>query len=540
MLKSAAQWSNHLVSTQMKRIQIYDTTLRDGTQGEGISFSLVDKIRIAQKLDAFGVDYIEAGYPGSNPKDAAFFQQAGDIAWQHAKIALFGSTRRAGVAVENDAQVNVLAGAGTPVVTIVGKTWGLHVDEVLRVTRDENFAMICDTVRFLKGKNKEVVYDAEHFFDGFRDDREHALATLNAAKEGGADILVLCDTNGGTMPWEVEEMTRAVIEALGIAVGIHTHNDSGVGVANALAAVRAGAVQVQGTINGYGERVGNCNMTTVIPNLQLKMGFSAVPDLKQLREVSLFVDDLANQPHDRRAPYVGFTAFAHKGGLHVNAVQKIAHSYEHVRPEEVGNQQHILISELSGQSTVLAKAQELGFQLDRGAPEVSKILEEVKQLESVGFEFEAAEASFDLLVRKVLGVYRPMFRLLLYHCDFLRIKGGNREITEAIVKIEVDGVREHTVAEGDGPVNALDGALRKALGRFYPGIEDVSLLDYKVRIIDGGLGTAARTRVLITSGDGNDQWGTVGVSNNLIEASWQALVDSFEYRFQKPERIVQR
>ncbi|MFQ3577508.1 MAG: citramalate synthase [Verrucomicrobiia bacterium] len=524
----------------MKRIQIYDTTLRDGTQGEGISFSLVDKIRIAQKLDAFGVDYIEAGYPGSNPKDAAFFEQAGHITWQSAKIALFGSTRRAGVSVEKDTQVNVLAEAGTPVVTIVGKTWRLHVDEVLRVPREENFAMIRDTVHFLKSKNKEVVYDAEHFFDGYRDDREHALATLYAAKEGGADILVLCDTNGGTMPWEVEEMTRAVIETLGIPVGIHTHNDSGVGVANALAAVRAGAVQVQGTMNGYGERVGNCNMTTVIPNLQLKMGFSAVPDLTKLREVSLFVDDLANQPHNRRAPYVGFTAFAHKGGLHVNAVQKVAHSYEHIRPEEVGNKQHILISELSGQSTILAKAQELGFHLDRGAPEVVKILEEVKQLESVGFEFEAAEASFDLLVRKVLGVYRPMFRLLLYHCDFLRIKGGNREITEAIVKIDVDGEEEHTVAEGDGPINALDGALRKALRRFYPGIDEVRLLDYKVRIIDGGLGTAARTRVLITSGDGSGQWGTVGVSNNLIEASWQALVDSFEYRFQQPERMPRK
>ncbi len=514
----------------MKKVTIYDTTLRDGTQGEGIAFSLLDKVRVARRLDQFGVDYIEAGYPGSNPKDAAFFEETRNEKWKHAKVAVFGSTRRAGVTVSSDAQVRTLAEAGTPVVTIVGKSSRLHVEEVLRTTVEENRLMIRETVEFLKKAGKEVVHDAEHFFDGFKADREHTLSTLAAAKEGGADILVLCDTNGGTMPWEVEEITRAVIEALGMPVGIHTHNDCGVGVANALAAIQAGAVQVQGTMNGYGERVGNCNMTSVIPNLQLKMGIEVVPDLSQLRDVSMFVDDLANVQHDRRAPYVGFTAFAHKGGLHINAVQKIAHSYEHIQPELVGNRQHILVSELSGATTVLVKARELGFQLEKGAPEVAEIIEEVKRLEAQGYEFEAADGSFDLLVRRALGVYKPMFELNSYHCDFLRIEGGNREMTEAVVKLAVNGEAEHTVAEGDGPVNALDAALRKALMRFYPFIGELQLLDYKVRIIDGAQGTGARTRVLIMSGDGHSSWGTVGVSNNIIEASWQALVDSFEYR----------
>ncbi len=513
----------------MKKVRIYDTTLRDGTQGEGISFSLLDKVRLAQKLDAFGVDYIEAGYPGSNPKDAGFFEETKNTIWTHAKIAVFGSTRRAGVAVENDPQVRMLASAGTPAVTFVGKSWRLHVDEVLRVPIAENLAMIRDTARFLKSQGKEVIYDAEHFFDGFKDDRDHALATLAAAKEGGADILVLCDTNGGSLPNEVKEITCAVIDAFGMPVGIHTHNDCGLGVANALVAVEAGAVQVQGTMNGYGERVGNCNMTTVIPNLQLKMGITVVPDLKKLREVSLYVDELANVLPDRRAPYVGEAAFAHKGGLHVNAIQKIAQSYEHIRPDLVGNRQHILISELSGQSTVLVKAAELGITLDKGDPQVAAILDEVKQLENQGYEFEVAEASFDLLVRRILGLHKPLFQLSQYHCDFLRIKGGNREITEAVVKLSVDGVEAHTVAEGDGPVNALDNALRKALRPFYPWIDAIVLQDYKVRIIDGGYGTAAKTRVLIVSGDGKSTWGTVGVSNNIIEASWQAIVDSFEF-----------
>ncbi|MGF1656992.1 MAG: citramalate synthase [Verrucomicrobiales bacterium] len=513
-------------------VTIYDTTLRDGTQGEGVAFSLLDKLRIAERLDEFGMHYIEGGWPGSNPKDMGFFEEAKKRTWRHSKIAAFGSTRRANTAVENDPQIQTLLDADTPVVTFFGKSWLLHVTEVLGVTPQENRSMILDTTRFFKKAGREVIYDAEHFFDGFKDDSDHALSTLNAAKEGGADLLVLCDTNGGTLPDEVGSITRRVIEALGVPVGIHTHNDSGVGVANALAAVREGARQVQGTMNGFGERVGNCNLTSVVPTLQLKLGVALVPNLAMLRDLSLFVDELANLPHDRRAPYVGTTAFSHKGGMHVNAVQKVAHSYEHIRPEAVGNTQHILISELSGQSNILMKAKELGFDLKKGSPEVSAILGEIKRLENLGHEFESADASFKLLIKRSLKLLPNFFEFHFYHCDFARQRGGNRDITEAVVKISVDGVEEHTVAEGDGPVNALDNALRKALVPFYPAIQAVKLLDYKVRIIDGNFGTAAKTRVLITSSDGKDNWGTVGVSNNIIEASWQALTDSMVYHLQ--------
>jgi 2-isopropylmalate synthase len=516
----------------MNTVTLYDTTLRDGTQGEGIALSLLDKLQIAQKLDDFGVHYIEGGWPGSNPKDVGFFEEARKLKLDHARIAAFGSTRRANTAVEADPQIQTLLEAQTPVVTYVGKSWRLHVKEVLNVTEDENRAMIRDTAAFFKKHDREVLYDAEHFFDGFKDDREHALSTLKAAKDGGADMVVLCDTNGGSLPEEIAEITRVVIETLQMPVGIHTHNDAGLGVANAMAAIRAGARQVQGTMNGYGERVGNCNMTTLIPNLQLKLGINVVPDLSRLRDLSLYVDGLANVPHDRRAPYVGDTAFSHKGGLHVHAVQKIAHSYEHVAPRSVGNLQHILMSELAGQSNVLAKAEELGFKLQKGSPEVASILNEVKRLENLGYEFEAADASFELLVRRILGLHKPVFQFHFYHCDFARMKGGNRETTEAVVKLSVDGASEHTVAEGDGPVNALDQALRKALLPFYPTINDIKLLDYKVRIIDSKYGTGAKTRVLIVSTDGRRTWGTVGVSNNIIEASWQALTDSIEFFFQ--------
>jgi 2-isopropylmalate synthase len=512
------------------RVTLYDTTLRDGTQGEGISFSVLDKIRVAEKLDAFGMHYIEGGWPGSNPKDIAFFQEARKLRWSHAKIAAFGSTRRAHVRVDEDPQIQLLLEADTPVVTLVGKTWLLHVHEVLGVSPEENCAMISDTIRFFKERGREIIYDAEHFFDGYKDNREYALQTLNAAKNAGADVVVLCDTNGGSMPEEVGTMTRNVTAHLQVPVGIHTHNDCGVGVANALAAVREGALQVQGTINGYGERVGNCNMTTLIPNLQLKMDIAVVPDLSKLRDLSLFVDDLANNLHDPRAPYVGSSAFAHKGGIHVNAVQKVARSYEHIRPADVGNVQHVLVSELSGQSNVLLKALELGFELKKGMPEVNSILREVKRLENEGYEFEAAEASFNLLIRKVLGRYKPIFDLQEYHCTFRRAGGNSCNTCEATVKLSVNGVNEYTVADGDGPVNALDLALRKALRPFYPQIDEITLQDYKVRIIHGHKGTAARTRVLIASTDGRESWGTVGVSDNIIEASWLALVDSLEYK----------
>jgi len=515
---------------QTPQVTIYDTTLRDGTQGTGISFSVVDKIRVAERLDQFGVHYIEGGWPGSNPKDAAFFQEAAKRTWKHAKIAAFGMTRRGKMKVEDDPQVQMLLDAATPVVTIVGKTWPLHVTEVFNVSLEENLAMIADTVAYLKRHGREVLYDAEHFFDSYKEDPAYSLQTIQAANDAGADLVVLCETNGGNLPEFVERVTRDVIAVLGKPVGIHTHNDGGVGVANALAAVRAGAVQVQGTINGYGERVGNCNLTTVMPNLQLKMGVELGLDLRGLRELAHFVDELANVPHDIRAPYVGIAAFTHKGGLHVHAVQKLARTYEHVDPELVGNERVITISDMSGQTNVIMKAEKLGFKFSKGSPEVGKVLNEVKRLESEGYEFEAAEGSFELLLRRQLGLHRPLFELHEYHCSFRRTGEGNWNKCEATVKLSVNGTPEYTVAEGDGPVDALDAALRKALRPFYPEIDAIKLDDYKVRIINGQEGTAARTRVLIDSTDGLHNWGTVGVSDNIIEASWLALVDSFEYK----------
>lgn len=513
----------------MKLVTLYDTTLRDGTQGTGISFSVLDKIRVAEKLDSFGIDFIEGGWPGSNPRDVAFFEEAAQRKWTHARIVAFGSTRRSGVAVEKDAQVHTLLEAKTPVITIVGKTWLLHVTEVLGVKPEENLSMIADTVAHLKKHEREVFYDAEHFFDSYKDDPAYSLQTLRAARDAGADLLVLCDTNGGSLPEEVGRITDEVIAALGCSVGIHTHNDCGLGVANALAAVRAGACQVQGTMNGYGERVGNCNLTTIIPTLQVKMGLSSVPDLARLREISRFVDELANVPHDIRAPYVGEAAFTHKGGLHVHAVQKLARSYEHMDPSLVGNTQNILVSDMSGQSNILVKARQFGFEFQKGAPEVAAILQKVKASEAQGYEFEAADASFDLLIRRVLKCHKPLFDLKEYHCSFRRSPVHGFTTCEATVKLQIDGIAEYTVEEGDGPVNALDAALRKALKPFYRWIDDLSLVDYKVRIVDSSRGTAARTRVLVVSTDSHATWGTVGVSDNIIEASWLALVDSFEF-----------
>ncbi len=513
------------------RVAIYDTTLRDGTQGTGISFSVQDKLRVAERLDDFGVHYIEGGWPGSNPKDAAFFEEAARRAWQTAALAAFGMTRRGGVKVEDDPQVRQLVAAETPVVTVVGKTWPLHVKEIFGVTLEENLAMIRDTVAFLRDQGRRVFYDAEHFFDSYREDPDYSMATLRAAAEGGAEIVVLCDTNGGTLPEFVGDATRAARSAVDCPVGTHTHNDSGLGVANALAAVEAGAVQVQGTMNGYGERVGNCNLTTLIPLLQIKKGIPLVPDLERLAEVSRFVDELANVPPDIRAPFVGRAAFTHKGGLHVHAVQKLARSYEHIDPATVGNERVVSISDLSGQSNVLVKAESMGFRFAKGSPEVARVLEEVKRLEHEGYEFEAAEASFELLLRRLLGKHEPLFELEEYHCDFLRSgrSGSDWNKCEATVRIRIQGEEAYTAGQGDGPVNALDAALRKALQPFHPVIASVRLDDYKVRIINGSLGTAARTRVFILSTNSHVEWGTVGVSDNIIEASWQALVDSFDY-----------
>lgn len=510
-------------------VKLYDTTLRDGTQGEGVSFSSLDKIRIAKELDAFGVDYIEGGWPGSNPKDVSFFERAVDEDWKNARIAAFGSTRRKNIAVEDDAQVKLLLDARTPVVTFFGKSSRLHVTEILGTTEEENQQMIRDTTRYLKEHSREVVYDAEHFFDGYKDCPEHALATLAAAKEGGADWLVLCDTNGGTMPHEVAEIVAIASAALGIPIGIHTHDDTGVGVANALAAVLSGATQVQGTINGYGERTGNCNLTTVIPNLQLKMDRPVIPDLSRLTRISHLVDDIANNAHNIRAPYVGSTAFAHKGGMHVNAVQKVRSSFEHIAPETVGNHQRILVSELSGQSNVLMKANELGLPIEKGSPEAQEILKNLKELEEQGYEFESAEASFELLVRGHLHSTRSFFDLKEYHCSFRRDGVRDYQSCSATVKLTVNDQEEYRVAEGDGPVNALDAALRKALRMAYPCIDEMELTDYKVRIIDSHMGTAAKTRVLILSSANRESWSTVGVSHNIIQASWRALVDSVNY-----------
>jgi 2-isopropylmalate synthase len=524
------------MSTQ-KTTTIYDTTLRDGAQGEGIHFSVQDKLRIAEKLDAFGIDYIEGGWPGSNEKDVEFFEKAKSLKFRHARLAAFGSTRRAGIRVEEDPQVRLLIDAGTPVVTIFGKTWLLHVIEVLRTTPDENIAMIGDTVRFLKANGKEVVYDAEHCFDGYKDDPQYALACLKAAADAGADYVVLCDTNGGSLPADVTQITAEIGAALKAPLGIHTHDDSGLGVANALAAVEAGARQVQGTMNGFGERTGNCNLTSVIANLQLKMNRPVLPEesLRHLRDVSLFVDEVANQRPNPRAPFVGASAFAHKGGMHVNAVNKVARSFEHIRPETVGNYQRVLVGELAGRTNVMMKARELNLQLDEKSPETREILQKIKKLENEGYEFEAADASFELLVRKVLQHHRNFFDLKEYHVSIRKSGNEHSGVCDATVKLSVNGEAANTVAEGDGPVNALDAALRQALRRFYPSIEEIRLTDYKVRIINSQSGTGAKTRVLIESTDGEATWGTVGVSDNIIEASWHALVDSLEYKLLREE-----
>lgn len=511
------------------QVEIYDTTLRDGTQGEGVNFSVADKLRIADKLDAFGVHYIEGGWPGSNPRDIEFFKQAAKRKYKNARIAAFGSTRRKKIAVEDDAQVRLLIEAKTPVVTIFGKTWLLHVTEVIKTTAKENIAMIRDTVRFLKDNGKFVVYDAEHAFDGYKDDADYALATWRAAAEGGADIVVLCDTNGGCMPREVALITSAAIAGVNTRIGIHTHDDTGVGVANALAAVEVGADHVQGTVNGYGERTGNCNLITAIPNLALKLGRTCVPkgSLRKLSDLSQYVDEIANIRHNHRQPWVGATAFAHKGGMHVNAVQKVAHSFEHERPESVGNDRRILISDLAGRSNIVMKAKELGFKLTNDTPELKDILTRIKELEHKGYEFEAAEASLALLIRKLLKHEEPPFEIVGYQASMRR--DGDFTVCQANVKIRVGDEFTHTIAEGDGPVNALDGALRAALVTHFKTIKKLRLTDYKVRILDSSSGTEAKTRVLIESSDGHSEWGTVGVHENIIEASLQALVDSIEY-----------
>ena len=520
------------------RVDIYDTTLRDGSQGLGISFSVLDKLRIAERLDAFGVHYIEGGWPGSNPKDIEFFDEAKRRTFRNARLAAFGATRRKGVTAANDEQVRLLIDAETPVVTIVGKTSLLHVREVLQTTPEENLAMIGDTIAFLKTQGRFVVYDAEHSFDGYKENADHALATLVAAEQAGADVVVLCDTNGGSIPAEVVEITRRVRARIATRIGIHTHDDIGLGVANALAALEAGATHVQGTINGIGERTGNCNLTSVIPNLAFKFNKASVPgeSLVMLKEISQFVDEIANMRPNPRLPWVGAAAFSHKGGQHVNAVQKLVRSYEHIDPSLVGNSRHVLMSELAGRSNIIMKARELGFDVSKETPELNAMLQRVKALEHEGYEFEAADGSLALLIRRALKHETRPFAVDAYHVSMR--SGGTSSVCEATVKVVVGNDHAHTVAEGDGPVNALDGALRSALLKFYKDLEIVRLTDYKVRIVNSSSGTAARTRVLIESSDGASTWTTIGVSDNIIEASLQALVDSLEYGLLRKEFAV--
>ncbi len=524
------------------KVFIYDTTLRDGSQGEGVAFSKSDKLRIVEALDEFGVSYIEGGWPGSNPRDMEFFEAVKGYEFKNAKLAAFGSTRRAKLKVEDDDNIQKLILSEAPVVTIFGKSWLLHVDQVLKISAEQNLEIIADSCAYLYKHDREVIFDAEHFFDGYKDNSEYALKVLKSAAENGASTVVLCDTNGGSLCSEVAAITTIVREALSdsVTVGVHCHDDSGLAVANSLTAVENGARHIQGTINGFGERCGNANLCSIIPCLESKMDYTAVSSdkLSGLREVSLFVDELANIEHNKRLPFVGNSAFAHKGGMHVNAVGKNPITFEHMTPETVGNRRRILISDLSGRSNIAMKLKELPLKTEVGADDLKKILDELKVKENFGYEYEAADASFCLLVKKVMNSHSAFFELEGFRVSVSKRSHGDNPVSEATVKLVVNGEREITAAEGDGPVNALDRALRKALIRFYPEIADVRLLDFKVRIMDGEDGTASKTRVLIESGDGVDNWGTVGVSENIIEASWEALVDSVEYiLYQKRESL---
>ncbi len=521
------------------KIIIYDTTLRDGTQGEGISFSVSSKLRLTKSVDQFGIDYIEGGWPGSNPRDMEYFDAVKEVKLRHAKITSFGSTRRADLSAKKDPQLNLLLKSETEVVAIFGKSWLLHVKLILRTTPDENLRMVEDSIKYIKSKNREVIYDAEHFYDGYKDDSAYALKTLEAAIQGGADYLVLCDTNGGNLAEYIYESTADIVERFpNLKIGVHCHNDIGLGVATSLAGVNAGATMVQGTLNGYGERNGNANLTSIIPNLSLKMEYpmSCGKKLKKLRDLSLFVDDLANLRPDIKAPYVGASSFAHKGGIHANAASKDSRSYEHIEPSLVGNRQRVLVSDLSGRSSIMMKAQEMGVDLDAKKANVKSFLDELKKLEYRGYEYEAADASFKMLLQRWLKKIKHPFELISYRVIVERDETENKLISEATVKIKVKDEIHHVVAESHGPVGALDRALRQALEKDFPGIKDVSLSDFKVRILDSAEGTDARIRVQIESSDAKEIWGTVGASDNIIEASWEALKDSVEYKILRDKK----
>ncbi len=525
----------------MGKIEIYDTTLRDGAQSEDVAFSVEDKLRITRKLDELGVHYIEGGWPGANPKDGEYFREARSLRLANSRLVAFGSTHKPKKRPEHDETLKDLVSSGTSVITIFGKTWDFHVKEALRVSGEENLEIIHGSVAYLKKHAEKVFFDAEHFFDGYKNNPEYAMKCLAAAADAGADCLVLCDTNGGAVPGFVREAVRKVVKEYRTPVGVHIHNDIECAVANSVIAVEAGATHVQGTINGLGERCGNANLISIIPNVQLKTGHQCVSaeQMGKLRETSRFVDEIANLRHFKRQPYVGDSAFAHKAGMHVSAIAKHPGTYEHVVPETVGNSRRILISDQSGRSNILKKAQELGIRLDSDSPAVQDIVRELKDLENQGYQFEGAEASFELLMKRALGFYRSYFELIEFRVIVEKRTRKEEPISEATVKLrvrdreDVENI-EHTVAESKkGPVNALDRALRKALEKFYPELRDVKLLDYKVRVLTAGAGTTAKVRVLVESGDKDKRWGTVGVSENIIEASYQAIVDSVEYKLLK-------
>lgn len=521
----------------MRTIEIYDTTLRDGAQSEDVSFSVEDKLRITEKLDELGVQYIEGGYPGSNPRDIEYFKKVAKCRLAQAKIVAFGSTHRPKKKASRDETLKALLDTGTPVVTIFGKTWDFHVREALKVPLKENLDIIHNSVAYLRKHTDKVFFDAEHFFDGYRHNPEYALKCLEAAQDAGADCLVLCDTNGGCTPTVIRDVVRRVKKACTAPLGIHVHNDSDCAVANSIVSVEEGIVQVQGTINGLGERCGNANLISIIPNIQLKLGMKCLTheQLMKLRDVSRFVTEIANLRHFKRQPYTGDSAFAHKAGMHVSAIRKSPETYEHIRPDLVGNSQRILISDLAGRANILRKAEEVGIKLESDSAQLQDIITRLKELESQGFQFEGAEASFELLMKKALGLHKRFFDLVGFRVIIEKRKEGEEPLSEATIMVKVSGHIEHTAATGRGPVNALDNALRKALEKFYPLLRDVKLHDYKVRVLTAGKGTTAQVRVLVESGDKDSRWGTVGVSENIIEASYQALVDSIEYKLLKEE-----
>jgi len=533
----------------MEPILLYDTTLRDGTQGENISFSADEKLTIAKRLDDIGIHYIEGGWPGSNPRDMHFFEIARREVFRHARLTAFGSTRRPGLSVANDPNLTALLESGAPVVAIFGKTWDLHVQKIMENTLAENLDMIRDTVAYLKQNDREVVYDAEHFFDGYADNRSYALETLQAAVTAGADWVVLCDTNGGSLPHDVDAATRIVAERLTAwcaqngrpvpGIGIHTHNDSGLALANTLAAVRVGARMVHGTINGYGERCGNVDLTSVIPVLQLKMGRSCVSDtnLTKLKTLSRFISETANQVPSNCRPFVGKSAFAHKGGIHVSAIMKEPRAYEHMDPTLIGNRRRVLVSDLSGKSNVEYKAQELGVSLGGNGFDSRVIVSRIKEMEEQGYQFDVADGTFKIMVEKFTEQFQPLFELESFRVSIEKDKDQPCS-AHATIKVAVGESAEITAAEGLGPVSALDNALRKALGRFYPDLDTMRLVDFKVRVIDGRDGTEAKVRVLIESRDQDEIWSTIGVSEDIIEASWQALADSFQYKLAKTDTQV--